>query len=382
MNKSGVHIIIKRILFSLLLLVLFVPMIQRFTHFSYVIPLDGAFTAPPTPEATWSNWFEGDYQSAQEEFLNFNIGFKPFFVRVYNQISFSLYNQAHLANAVIGKDNYLYEVQYINAYKGEDFIGVDSIKLKVEKLQRVSDTLSKKGVDLIVMLAPGKASFYPEFVPDRFDIKNRTTTNYDVYIEELAKTDIHLLDFKKWFEEQKEISPYPLFPKTGTHWSNYGNVLVADSTIKYINSIQEEKHIPPLQITDIIRTREMRHPADDIEKGMNLLINIPDLEMGYPEVEITTGDCNPKVLTIADSFYWDMYNWKLSERAFDNGQFWFYNVTIYPDSYQELLLVKDVNTMKEVEKNDVVLLLSTEANLRIFAFGFIDELYKQYFPGE
>ncbi len=174
----------------------------------------------------------------------------------------------------------------------------------------------------------------------------------------------------------KSTSPYPLFPKTGIHWSKYGEVVAADSIIKYINSIQREKKVPELMIGDIETSINIRGNDDDIEKGMNLLFDIGDLQMGYPKFKVQKDSDagTAKVLTIADSYYWG-----LSKDAFNEGQFWYYNKQIYPDSYTTPVNVKDINIIEEVEKNDVVILLSTDANLNKFAFGFIDQLYDSYF---
>ena len=249
----------------------------------------------------------------------------------------------------------------------------------------ISDTLEAKGIDLIVLLAPGKASFYPEYIPEHYNPEHKATNNYEVYRKEIMQANIHLLDFNKWFRDMKANSDYPLFPKTGIHWSMYGEMLSIDSIIKYINTIHTDNKIPELLIRDIeTSANKMKGTDDDIEKGMNLLFNIKDLQMGYPQIEIQndTSASPPKVLTVADSYYWSMFNWGLSKKAFNHGQFWYYNKQIFPESYKKPLNVIDINIREEVEKNDVVLLLFTDANLHRFAFGFIDQLYDSYFKSD
>ena len=120
---------------------------------------------------------------------------------------------------------------------------------------------------------------------------------------------------------------------------------------------------------------------DDIENGMNLLFNIKDLKMGYPEVQFEISRDTPasKVLVVADSYYWGLFNSGVSRDIFNNGEFWFYNKQIYPHSYTAPLNVEDVNLKAHIETNDIIILLSTDANLPKFAFGFIDQVYDLYF---
>ena len=106
--------------------------------------------------------------------------------------------------------------------------------------------------------------------------------------------------------------------------------------------------------------------------------------MAYPIFQIIKNN-NPlevKVLTVSDSYYWGMFNWGLSKDVFGNGQFWYYNQQIYPDSYDNPLNVSDVDIISEVEKNNVIIMISTDANLYKFPFGFIDQLYNAYFDKE
>lgn len=381
MKEPTLHIKIKKILFAFVVVVLFLPMIQQITNFVELKPLDGSFTKLENPSFSLDNWLEGKYQVEQQDYLDQNIGFRPFFVRLYNQMHYSFFNQARAKYVIVGKENYLYEENYIKAHLGRDFIGYDKIEEKITKLQKLKDTLQTKGIDLIVVLAPGKGSFYSEFIPEEYEPHKKSTTNYEVYREKLSKSSIKLLDFKSWFSKQKKTSAYPLFPRTGIHWSKYGEMLAADSIIKYITSLSGNARMPQLIIGKVEHSNIMRDTDDDVEKGMNLLFDIKDLKMGYPQFKMQkyTSKDVPKVLTVADSYYWGMFNWGLSRDGFNEGQFWFYNEQIYPDSYKNPINVKDIDIQEEVEKNDVILLISTDANLYKFAFGFIDQLYDSYF---
>ena len=384
MGKMKSNSKIKNRLFIAVLCLLFIPLFLDITELIKIKPLEGSYSTPSSPTFSIPEWFEGEYQEKKEDYIGKSLYVRPLFVRFYNQYYYSFYNIPKANSVVIGKSSYLYENNYIKAHLGRDFIGYDEIEDKVRKLQKVVDTLKSKGVELIVVFAPGKGSFYPEYIPDEFNSTDKTTTNYEIYNQNLLKSNIHYLDFNSWFVSNKSTSEYPLFPKTGIHWSKYGELLAADSIIGYINSISQYKKVPELVLGEVETSNRMRDTDDDIEKGMNLLVNIPDLEMGYPDYSFKEEKYTnqPKVLTVADSYYWGMFNWGLSNNAFNKGQFWYYNEAIYPDSYETSLKVSDINIIDEVEKNDVIILMSTDANLYKFAFGFVDQLFGAYYPLE
>lgn len=381
MQFEKYHSIIKKGLYTCIIGLLFLPMWQQKTSFFELEALNGSFDLVEDPEFSNDAWLEGTYQEQKQAYINQQIGFRSLFVRIYNQWHFNFYNQAKANGVIVGKDDYLYEENYIKGYLGRDFIGEEAIVQKVEKLKRINNKLQEKGIKLIVLLAPGKGSFYPEYIPDSYDPKRKTTTNYEVYKREITKSGVKLLDFSAWFRSMKSSSHYPLFPKTGIHWSKYGEVLAADSILKYVASIQKDKTVPRLKIDGVKSSKVMVDSDDDIEKGMNLYFPIEDLEMGYADWSLEKTDSSQQVrmMTVADSYFWGMYNFGFSRDAFRNGQFWYYNEQIYPNTFVSPLNVSDIDIVKEVEKNNVVLLLATDANLYKFAFGFIDQLYDGYF---
>jgi hypothetical protein len=370
----------KKILFGIVLMLMLLPIVQQKMNIIEVRPLNGAIATLESPDFNLSNWFDGSFQFEKQEFLNQKFGFRNSFVRLYNQTYFSFFNEPKAEGVVVGKENYLYEENYILAHLGRDFIGYDAIKEKVTKLKSVADSLEANGTDLIVVLAPGKGSFNPEYIPERFDPKRKTVSNYDIYRNELVAGNVHLLDLNQWFRDKKGETDYPLYPKTGVHWSRYGEILAIDSIASYMASIRNI-NMPKMVIEGIETPDTIRKTDDDIEKGMNLLFNIEDLKMGYPKLSFLEGDGyeKPKVITVGDSYYWGVFGSGITCRLFKDDQFWYYNELIHSSSLPEPLKVKNVDIKEEIEKSDVVMLLCTDANLYKFPFGFIDQLHDAYF---
>ncbi len=106
------------LLFVLIGVLSLLPLIQQLTGFIKVKPLFGAITEGQKPIFDFNRWMEGDYQKEMEAYLNEKFGFRNYFIRLNNQVAYSLYHKAKANGVIIGKENYLYELSYINAYYG------------------------------------------------------------------------------------------------------------------------------------------------------------------------------------------------------------------------------------------------------------------------
>ena len=372
--------LIKKTLFGLILSVVTVSLIQQNFNLVKLKMLNGSFQVAEKPILTLKGWLEGVYQTKQETYFDQNFGFRKTAIRFYNQWNYTLFNQAKANGVIIGKEGYLYEENYIKAHLGLDFLGEEVIKNHTERLKKVREKLLKKNINLLVIFAPGKASFYPEYIPDKYHPEIKKTTNLEAYRAQMILQGIPFLDLNSYFIDLKKSSPFPLYPKTGIHWSKYGEIIASDTLIKYLEQ-QNRISLAKIQVERIENSTNMRDTDDDIEKGMNLIFNIPDLEMGYPIFKFQKKPIklNEKILVLADSYYWGLFNWGLSKNCFNDGQFWFYGEQIYPESYDKPLMVNDIHIPTELEKNKVVLLISTDANLFKFHKDYIDKLYDAYF---
>lgn len=345
--------------------------------YSKLEPLKGAIVTEQDTGFSSATWLNEDFQHRKEKYLNENFGFRSSLVRLHNQIQFSAFDVAFANGVVVGKNNFLYEVNYIRAVTGQDFIGEDSIQKSVHRMKRVAELLNNDGIKMIVVLAPGKGSFYPEYIPDRFG-KPVETTNYSVYRKALLNSGIPFIDFNYWFRAMKDTSSYPLFPKTGIHWSQYGVVLAVDSLTHYIEQITHTD-LPDMEVTGIEYGNSIHQDDKDIEDGMNLLFKIPKYKLAYPQL-VFHGDGKTKIpsLTVADSYYWQIYGSGLAGQIFDPAQFWYYFERCYMTGVNGDWAVSTINIPQELRKQKVVLLLSTDANLSRFDYGFSAAVLKTY----
>ncbi len=370
MNKKY----ILKSLFFLLLCFLFIPLFQMITDVKEVKPLKGDVELSLKPKFTFNNWFSGVYQDSSNSYFNENIGFRPWLVKLRNQILYTVFDIMNAKDVVRGKENYLYEINYIKAYNGDDFIGLDSIDFKVKQIKYLQDKLDSMGKTLIVYLAPGKGSFYPEYFPIEYTKPITNQTNYKQYSKSLKLNNVNTIDCNDWFLSIKDTCKCMLYPKYGIHWSYYGMVKAADSLIKYIEQ-KRNIRMPQIEITNIEKSTRIQPGDYDIADGLNLLFQLNSETMCYPKIKWVSdkGTTKPKVIVIGDSFYWSMYDMGICTNSFSLGGFWYYNNEIYPESHDKKLTVNQIDLNKKNEETDVFILMVTEANLSKFSWGFVEK---------
>ncbi len=371
---------LKKTIFIFIVVILSVPIVQQISGFAYVVPLKGAIKKVEKPNFSFKSWFDGDYQTHAEEYINSSFGFRTPFVKLHNQLDYWLFGKINAKSVLIGKEGYLFEIEYIKEYLGENFLGKEAINKKVATLKSVSDSLSVRGIDLVVILAAGKASYYPEYFPDELQLKEKTISNYDYFSSTIDSAGIHNIDFNSWFVDIKDTVQYPLFTKGGIHWSKYSEYLVLDSLIRYIEDLRGIQ-LPHFKVVDMDVSILPQYRDNDIGDGMNLIFPHSSLWMAYPEliIEQNKDDVTINAMVVADSYYWELYNEGLSKDIFNFGQFWYYNVDVYsekPGWYKKP--VEELDIKHEVEKNDIVFILQTEASLYRLGFGFIEKQYEIY----
>ena len=192
MFKKHFHTILLSFFFCAILF----PLLFQSFNVKDVYKLKGAYVPAPKPDFSFANYFDEKFQPEYEKYWNEHFGERSFFVRLHNQIMFSLFEKSLVYGVDIGKDNYLYETAYINAVYGIDFIGNDSIRNNCSKLKIISDSLAKHGCGLLIVLAAGKGSFYPEYIPEKYQ-PSGNPTNHEAYVKHLTQQGVDFIDFMR-----------------------------------------------------------------------------------------------------------------------------------------------------------------------------------------
>lgn len=365
---------IKKIIFVVFIIVLFIPIIVKSFKIIDEKPLNGVYIPTEEPKLTIKSWINGTFQPQQEKYLNENIGLHNTLVKINNQINFSLYLKSTAEKVVVGKDKYLFEINYIAATTGTDALDLKTINELSDKAKQAQDLLESRGIKMLFVFAPGKGTFYKEYIPDRYFVKGKNpVTNYSMLKGACITKQINHIDFNSWFLELKGKTKHPLFPKAGIHWSYYGMYLCADSLTRKAE-IDLGKDIPEIILSNIEVSKEQRNPEYDLGDLTNLLFPIKTYELAYPTFTYnTSGKYRPKVLVIGDSFYWNIYYSGIPANVFNSLEFWYYNNKYYNDgTATEKSDISSMDYFSELMKYEYIIILQTDGGLNNFGFGFFD----------
>ncbi len=353
---------------------MFLPMFQNTFNFFPEKNLTGVPYPIELPKFSVANWFKGDFQSEFDKAINENVGLRNSLIRTKNQIDYSLFSKSNARGVIVGKNKTLYEWDYIRAYIGRDFIGKEVIDKKMSRTLYLQNELKKKDVNLILVFEPGKASLFPQNIPDRFHPGKKSLTNYDYMKSTADSLGIDYLDLNQYFIEINDTVKYPLIPRDGIHWSVYGMNLAVDTLVKYIEN-KRSIDMPDKVYYRIDKTKIPRSTDNDLVSIMNLVkVTKPEF-LGYPLAEYVygPGKTKPKVLCIGDSFFWNLFSSKIPKKIFSYTDFMYYYKSTRVKEYDT---PADENLDQE-EEPDVILIMITERFLYKYAWGYIDSLYQQ-----
>ena len=367
----------KKIWFVILLALLFLPMLQTFFHFVNEKPLDGAFVEAKKPVITPKTLFNETAQDSLMTWCTEQTGFRKPMIRLNNQLLYSAFGKVSAIGPVKGNDDYTFiEESYIISYTGETYLGNETIEKNTRQIKLIQDMLRTKGITLLPVFVLGKASYYPELIPEKYIAKRHETNNYQEYLKAFDEQGVEMIDFNRWLCARKGTEAHPIYCNLSAHWTVYAASLAMDSLVHYMeNKTQQEQahfHIEGFDTTYLM------NQDDDLYRMMNLLLPMKHNTIDQPKFGFTEG-YKPRVLAISDSYWWTVYAWNvaLPQNLFRPGDFWFYNKTIYPER-TPIQNVESVDYKQEIEDQEFVLLVCTEATNHLWPYGFIERYLSGY----
>ena len=372
---------IKKGLWVFVFIILLLPFIQQCIPVITSGRLYGDYTNAPDVEFSWKNWFNGNYQKGKTDFCNDHVGFRPDLLRLYDQIDFSFFDKCHAAWTILGKDHYLFQKPYIEAYYGKDFVGYQAALERAVKLKAIQDTLSRMGKSLILVYAASKATFYPEYFPENWKHEKRGITNFETYRHIADSLGINQIDMDTWFVSMKNKTTEPLFSKQGIHWTVYGAILAGDSLIKYVNR-HRNTCIPHPLWSGMEQTTQLRGGDDDVAIGLNLIFPVATETLGYPVMRHAPDSMKErlKAIYIGDSYALKLVTCGIIPEISTQCEYWGYFRDMSDIHNDKYTVIKDYDWVSAIDKTDCVMLVYTSFNLNDLGNGFIESAYNHYYP--
>lgn len=384
-------IIVFGIIVFLALAMVIVTMGVKF-QFLPPLPLSGVEVKQEFPKISLKTFWEGKWQADIERWLSSNLGLRALFVRLDNQMNYSIFDEIPLKywpSIRLGKNKWLYETGYINTYNKLDAVPQATLEERVKSIKKLQTLLESKGIFFLFLISPSKAGIYPEYIKDKDLVYTAAAlkTNYEKILPLLKQYQVHYLDGRQFLMTLKEKSPHPLFTKGGTHWNYYAAYYFTAELISSLEKMTNKK-MTKIHCNYI---REDNMPLKDEADLANLTNMIftktfYDIRYYHPETFISENTKNvfrPKMLFIGDSFteqifyYLDKYN-VYSERDL---YYYYAKHFRYPGGAEQPLDPIDKqsqNLSRRILSQDIVIIEASEAALPNIGFGFIEDSLKAF----
>ena len=356
---------IKYILFALTAVLLLISPIQQATGLFKFKKLYGAMEEQPKPELTAQNWIDHSFQDGAEAYLQQHYGFREPLTRLYNQYIWDFYGETFAKErnwVFVSEDGWYYESGYVKEfYEGNSWkYADDSLKMaqilgrECLQISQIQQILDEMGIHLFVVLEPGKELVYPEHVPENTRYHHEKVFSAHEFLHQrFEELGINFVDAGEWFVQMKDTADFPLFPQTGTHWSNLASMYVADSLVRYMEALGNV-NIQNFKIgKKFVKTKE---PDNDLEEWLNLMRPLKSTPNYYAKIKLVDDPTavKPKLITIGDSFYWNLLNHTPFKRIFGSTTYWYYFSTTYFDGPDGN--VADIDLLEKVTSADFIML--------------------------
>ena len=373
------------VLFIILMLMLFAPLVQKRTEWVKTEPLKGVYPTTPYPLLNLKDFRSGDYQKQMEQQLSERFGFREPVIRLYNQYLWDFYYKTYAHDIVAGKHNWLYYEQNVNDYYGTEMYrwlpdastARETFDREARLMLKLRGVLQDYGIEFLMFMAPEKGFLYPEHLPDRqYDTNSINAREY--YAAKFEENGFPYIEMTSWFQTLKEADtlPYSLISQTGAHWG-FSSVLAADSLLRFMETLKGE-HLPQLALGPFHESADSTQSDDhDLEMNLNLMRKMrhPYDRLYDAKVTVVTDSTikKPKVLFIGNSYLWRMRYYIPFEELFEWSEFWFYNSTAYsgPD-YADQTPVADLNLIEKVLDADYVVWFTTGNQMYKATYGFVE----------
>ena len=352
-----------KILFVITILLFGLIFVQSIWHPIELKPLDGATYKTEFPELTFESYKNNSFQNNLNKYSQENFAFREWALRFYNQYLWSFYHKTNAEIVMEGKEGYLYENLCVrDHYQSLMYNVTDDTTFMLNlfetdalRMWKVQELLKEHDIHIFVNIPPGKNDIYPEYLPENvYNDKPDGVHAYDYYKPKFDELGINYIDHVTYFQDIKDKVDYPLFPKTGTHWTNIAASYAFDSIIKYME-VLGDRNLLNVQLSEKYIDKN-RHPDNDLEQLLNLAFPIKPNKNYYTDVTVIPDSTavKPNLTTIGDSYFWTIsYNIPL-DTIFERHPYWYYNSTIYFDEYNHS--TNDINFAEELMSADYIML--------------------------
>ena len=314
--------------------------------------LIGAVVQSEKPKVEIKNILSGKYQEEYGNWFSDHFPFRSYLVKAYDQIMFMSGNEVN--GIISGKDGNLFG-EYFTKQSLVGTLDETEIDKYSNNLDSIQENLEKRGKVLIYLITPSKAEIYPEDLPWNYlaalNSLDESGKVRGTLIKSFNKRNIRYIDYTELMLNLKKNAEYPLFYKTGIHWSQYASSQAVLEMTRYINE-NSNMNLPEIALS----YRKIENAEFDEQDYLNLLnLYYSNYKESYYTADIALKDKSEleNAFSMSTSFSFSLVNlYQKSDMPFN--YYWRSQYTQYQDKlYRENNHVKWENWIPGVAVNDM-----------------------------
>jgi alginate O-acetyltransferase complex protein AlgJ len=200
------------------------------------------------------------YKSLEGGFANFEIDFykKKSLIAMFNEMKYGLGDRV-FPQVLVGQDGFL---EFTSDGSLDDYQNARPLQERLEgiygQLLVLNRDLKAKGITLLVVVPPNKATIYPDKVPSAIQ-KVGEQSRLDFFISLLQGPDAPLfVDLRPSLQQARQERQ--IYYKTDTHWNSYGAYVAYREIMDDISQVYPDVH--PHALEDFVIEEGDSSPRD------------------------------------------------------------------------------------------------------------------------
>jgi alginate O-acetyltransferase complex protein AlgJ len=234
----------------------------------------------------------------------------PFFndiVRLHNEIVYAGIGISPSHHILIGKNEYLHNPVYLNAYCRRDLAAsADTLRQWAQEIRDIQDIITARGQIFLYVLTPSKIEHIPDTLPTTYPCRSEDRQRFvPTVLSYLDAVGVTYVDATASMDDVQEKYGYDPFPKYGIHWTN---LAAYPATLDIIQAINRATGKPTLASYDIaVSPAKQLFPMDhDYARLLNVLSTpTPPDTATFSVTTPAPRECPPplSILTVGGSFF-------------------------------------------------------------------------------
>ncbi len=212
----------------------------------------------PLPAFSAGALLDPTFYNGIERYLDDRNPLRGIFIMSKNWLDVRIFQTTTTPKVHIGLKGWLYFRPAIESFFKADCEAHDRALKLAWMLHNMELELNRAGKQFVFIVAPNKATIYPEYIGGVPEPNGCGKNFYDLFLEALRKYPVNgFVRLDKAFKETK--GPPLLYSKTGTHWNDRGAELTGELILKKLSTQEASYHMPKMNFRDKIVSSDFSH---------------------------------------------------------------------------------------------------------------------------